>query len=476
MSRSWNPLKTMRCACVAVLLAILLSTAITAQNSPQPATDPYLANDRPPDARFKADILVVVAHPDDETLVTSYLAREALDAGKKVAVVYGTRGDGGNNEVGPEQALAMGQIREMEARQALGSLGISNVWFLSGRDTPSQNVLYALEHWGHGSNLDQLVRIVRLTRPSVILTFLPDFTTGENHADHQAAGVLATEAFDMAGNRTAFPEQISPASNPDGTMNLTEGLRPWQPEKIYYFHNPTYDIFAGRGPQYASADISPTRHVAYKLLAAQAFALHRTQGGDKIERALREHALDSSQDEGLTLATAPVKLILGKSLVGGGTSDDVFAGIEPQGIPFHPLAPAPDEHNSEPALTIGDPWNYYHEFWRAHDLDHLSDVVPLEVTVKVGGELVIPLIVNNPRDQSIDVNVSVAEPEGWKVREIDPVTVAAHTRYFLRVRASAPGTKLSGWQNFKVTAHSSGRDLGTVRLQAELSTGWVAPQ
>ena len=476
MSRSRNRLRITNFICLGVLLTSFLPSAVKAQNPSQSPPDPYLANDRAPDVRFKADILVVVAHPDDETLVASYLAREVLDAGRKVAVVYGTRGDGGNNEVGPEQALAMGQIREMEARQALASLGISNVWFLSGRDTASQNVLYALEHWGHGSNLDQLVRIVRLTRPSVILTFLPDFTTGENHADHQAAGVLATEAFDIAGDRVAFPGQISPASNPDGNMNLTEDLRPWQPEKLYYFHNPTYDIFVGRGPQYSSSDISPSRHEAYKLVAAQAFALHRTQGGDKIERAIRDHALDSSRDEGVTLATAPVKLILGKSLVGGGITDDVFAGIEPGGIPFHRLPPPPEKQNSEPALAIGDPWNYYHEFWRAHGLDHLSDIVPLEVTVKVGGELVVPLIIDNPLDRSIDVSFSVAAPQGWNLRQVDPVTVAGRTRYFLRVRASAPGSKLDGWQNFKVSARSAGRDLGAVSLQAELSTGWVAPQ
>ena len=85
------------------------------------------------------------------------------------------------------------------------------------------------------------MRIVRITQPSVILTWLPDFTTGENHADHQASGVLATEAFDLAGDPTAFPEQVSPAANPDKNMNLTEGLRPWQPQKIYYFYNPTHD-------------------------------------------------------------------------------------------------------------------------------------------------------------------------------------------------------------------------------------------
>lgn len=214
-------------------VALLTCAVLTAQKA-----DPYLANNRKPDSRLKTDILVVVAHPDDETLVDAYLAREIFDQHKRVAVVFGTHGEGSVNEVGPEQSLAMGNIREIEGREAVGYFGITNIWFLTGRDTPSQNVLNSLEHWGHGSCLDQLVRIVRLTRPSVILTFLPDFTTGENHADHQAAGVLATEAFDLAGNPMAFPEQVSPPISPDKNMSLTEGLRPWQAQKIYYFTIP----------------------------------------------------------------------------------------------------------------------------------------------------------------------------------------------------------------------------------------------
>src|SRR6202045_5091786 len=77
-----------------------------------------------PDERYKADILLVVAHPDDEGAATAYLAR-ALDEGKRVAVVFGTRGSSGGNEVGTEQALALGAIREIEARRALGTLGIT---------------------------------------------------------------------------------------------------------------------------------------------------------------------------------------------------------------------------------------------------------------------------------------------------------------------------------------------------------------
>jgi len=165
-----------------------------------------------PDERFKTDILVVVAHPDDEGGVTPYLARAIYDEHKRVAVVFTTRGGSGGNDYTQEHGPALADIREQEARQACARLGITNVWFLDGKDTASQNVLNSLANWGHGANLEALVRIVRLTRPEVIISWLPGIFIGENHGDHQASGVLATEAFDLANDPAAFPAQVAGAS------------------------------------------------------------------------------------------------------------------------------------------------------------------------------------------------------------------------------------------------------------------------
>src|SRR5215472_862684 len=101
---------------------------------------------RQADERYKADILVVVAHTDDEAAATPYLAR-ALDEGKHVDVAYGTRGSSGENQSGAEQAAALGAIREIEARRSLEHNGITNVWFLGGKDTASQDVLQSLANW-----------------------------------------------------------------------------------------------------------------------------------------------------------------------------------------------------------------------------------------------------------------------------------------------------------------------------------------
>src|SRR4029077_14258082 len=103
--------------------------------------------------------------------------------------------------------------REIEARRSIASYGITDAWFLkNGLDSPGGDVLRSLEIWGHGQSLEEVVRLVRLTRPEVILTWMPGYVVGENHEDHQAACVLAPEAFDMAVRTLAFPREAPRAA------------------------------------------------------------------------------------------------------------------------------------------------------------------------------------------------------------------------------------------------------------------------
>ena len=97
------------------------------------------------DERYKVDILVVVAHPDDEGAATPYLAR-ALDEHKRVAVVFGTRGSSGANEAGAEQAAALGAIREIEARNA-------------PRRNPARERRYEHHRQRHKRERDRIVRL-----------------------------------------------------------------------------------------------------------------------------------------------------------------------------------------------------------------------------------------------------------------------------------------------------------------------------
>jgi hypothetical protein len=279
----------------------------------------------------------------------------------------------------------------------------------------------------------------------------------------------------MAGDPTVFPEQVTPANEPRQNLNRLEGLRPWQPQKIYYFSNPTHrDFFAGQGPQYPATDISPKRHISYGQVAAEEFIYHRTQGGGKVEQALVEHG-EQGLEHPIPLMK-PSQFILGKSLVKAGVTDDVFAGIVPGGIPYGRSPGFTPPTYSVPIMELGGVWSFYRQFWPTHGLDHLAKLIPAEVTIQVGGVLNIPLIVENPLDAPIHVKFEVQSPDGWKLINAAPsASIDPHSRYFLRVQAEAPASKLPGWQQFVVSAESDGKSLGKVPLRVELAN-WALPQ
>jgi LmbE family N-acetylglucosaminyl deacetylase len=414
----------------------------------------------PPDVRFKVDVLLVVAHPDDETEIGSYLARLALEDKKRIAVVFGTRGNGGGNAEGQEQAAALGAEREIEARKALAHFGVLDVWFLNGLDTPGQDVLDSLETWNHGDSLGRLIRLVRLTRPSVVVTWLPDWVAGENHGDHQAAGVLATEAFDMAGDPTAFGEQLAAPRNRGDIRNLTEGLRPWQPEKLYFMTDAAHtDFVKDKGPVY-----TPTPKQA--KLAAEECAFHLTQGdsGQEARAALAKGDLHAFEQ--------PVPLIFGKSYVSSNVTDDVFAGVKSEGIPYERSPGYSAQQLSGPQLELGGPWLFYRQFWQAHGLDRISTLLGPEILAKYGVPLVFPVVIVNPKQKPLRASVTVDLPAGWSFRRKLPssIEVPAGQTVSVPLEVLTTGSReQSDWQPLSVKAQTAeGDSIGEIRLRTKL--------
>ena len=425
------------------------------------------------DERYKADILLVVAHPDDEGAATPYLAR-ALDDHKRVAVVFGTRGSSGANEAGAEQAGALGVVREIEARNALTSLGINNVWFLGGKDTASQNVLQSLANWDHGASLEQLVRLVRLTRPEVILTFLPGTFIGEDHGDHQAAGLLATEAFDLAGDPSAFPEQVA---GPTKRLEpLLENLRPWQPKKIYYFPDADReDIFRGKGPEYSVKDISKSSRLAYWRMALDSFRAHQSQAKsflDKLAQMDEKQIEKMATDDGFW--TDALHFVLGKSLVGGSVAGDIFEGIMPGAIPFERPEVSSEPARPDLSIELGGPYSFYGEFRRAHGLANLPHPEPPEIALQAPGTLVIPLWVRNRTAKTQELTLSAVLPAGWSAPSgTGKFTVAAKQVAAARIEVSLPALVESGGkkpepQEISVHADSNGQSIGEIKMKVEL--------
>jgi LmbE family N-acetylglucosaminyl deacetylase len=465
-----------------VLTAFFLGLSLISSTAAQQAP-PLLA----PDARYKADALLIVAHPDDDVVIGGYLARLAIDEHKRVAVIYCTRGDGGGNSVGNEAGVALGQIREIEARRALASFGIENVWFLNGHDTPGQNVLRSLDHWNHGLMLDEIVRLVRITRPEVILTWLPHPVVGENHEDHQAAGVLAVEAFDSAGDPTRFPEQVSPPRDRTGMANLTEGLLPWQPKKIYFFTDAFEDfgpywhdsadlpsfrknIVDGTGPTYEATTISPARHKSYAQLTAEQQVFYQTQEGAIGDKAVKMGNFADFE--------YPVHLIFGKSLVGGSVTGDVFEGVRPDPIPFARVPGFEPEKQSGLSFEVGDPWRFYSLFWKAHNLDKLATLMPApEMSAELGSDLIADLLACNHTPQAAEIAIASTLPPGWKDRTgLTRYSVQPGECYPIQAKIAAPATGKTGWQPLTWTATAGSNPIGTLTVNVLVGKSGGLPQ
>lgn len=431
-----------------------------------------------PDERFKTDLLVVVAHPDDDTLVASYLAKAVFDEHKRVSVVFGTRGDAGGNAVGNEQAGALAAVREMEARHALASMDILNVWFLEGRDTASQDVLQSLERWGHGRALEQTVRLMRLTRPEVVLTWLPRVVAGENHGDHQAAGVIATEAFDLAADPTVFPEQVAAPRNRSSINNLTEGLQPWQPKKLYYFSD-AYDtsFLDSFGPRYSLTDVSPSKGTPYAVLAVREARHYESQLGypglrDALARGDEKAIVAALTGGKEPLLPNPLRLALGKSHVGSRPTADVFDGIPPGRV-----AAIDNRLDSPPppdmAMTLGDPWWFYTQFWARHGIDHLARLGPPMIAIAPGAVLRFPMLLHNDTQQQKEIRVRAAVmPDGWSERSgsgvyiVDPGAIVPADAWLQSpAQENRQGTEIS------YSAGSGGQPIGSATLRVQLRPG-----
>jgi LmbE family N-acetylglucosaminyl deacetylase len=433
-----------------------------------------------PDERFKADILLVVAHPDDEGGATPYLARAIYDERKRVAVVFLTRGGSGGNDYTREHGPALADIREQEARQACASLGITNVWFLDGKDTASQNVLNSLANWGHGANLEALVRIVRLARPEVVITWLPGIFIGENHGDHQAAGVLATEAFDLAGELTAFPAQVAGASK--RLEPYLENLTPWQPKKLYFFSDAEdQKQFAGTGPAYSIREISPSQKKPYWRLALDAAKPHLTQFPEDVAR------LSKMNDDELNKLMSdpkagwwpePMTLIFGKAAMPTKITGDVFEGVTGPFVETtnggQPLGILSAATRSDGQLALGGPWRYYSGFRGSHGLDRLKIAETPELAIKAGTSFYVPLIVWHAGGKSNQMAIEVILPSGWKVTKGQGTFLLPdENRTDLFVEISTPEVSQNDMKNLAaqivgVRASIAGKSIGEVKLRVQL--------
>lgn len=218
--------------------------------------------------RFRelGSVLYVAAHPDDEnTQLITYFSR---GRGYRTAYLSLTRGDGGQNVLGPEFGEELGVIRTQELLAARGVDG-GQQFFTRAIDFGfSKDYREALRIWDRQQVLADVVRVIRTFQPDVIITrFSPQ--PGGTHGHHTASAVLAIEAFQAAGDPKAFPDQL-------------DYLKPWQAKRIL-LNAPNFGRTAEPSPEadvlHLNADgEDPVTGESFSQLAARSRSMHKTQG------------------------------------------------------------------------------------------------------------------------------------------------------------------------------------------------------
>ena len=219
-------------------------------------------------------VLMIAAHPDDEnTALLAYLAR-----GRKLRTAYLslTRGEGGQNLIGPEQGELLGVIRTQELLAARRIDGAEQYFTRAIDFGYSKTTGETLAKWNKEEVLSDMAWVIRGFRPDVIVLRFSG-TDRDGHGHHQASALLGKEAFEAAADPRRFPEQL-------------RWVRPWRARRLLW------SVFSFRQGRFSERGESPDRldvdtgaydpvsGFSYSEIAGMSRSQHRSQGFGAPER------------------------------------------------------------------------------------------------------------------------------------------------------------------------------------------------
>jgi len=220
---------------------------------------------------FLGSVLYLAAHPDDEnTRLISYLSNEVK---ANTAYLSLTRGDGGQNLVGPEIEELLGVIRTQELLAARRIDGGRQFFTRANDFGYSKHPDETLRIWNRDDVLSDVIWVIRKWQPDVIVNRFDHNSAGKTHGHHTASAMLGVEAFDLAANKDVYPEQL-------------KSVAPWQPRRLFF--NTSWWFYGSR-EKFAEADKSKMlgvdggvfytmRGKSNNEVAAESRSQHRSQG------------------------------------------------------------------------------------------------------------------------------------------------------------------------------------------------------
>ena len=242
-------------------------------------------------------LLIVFAHPDDESVFAAGTAAKCVAAGGRVALCTATPGERGKVGAPPVcEPADLGRVRQLELAEACRALGIGTLRVLGYQDR-------ALGVAPHDTIRRQLVEVIRAVRPQVLITFDPN---GSNlHPDHIAIGRFAADAIAAAGDRRWFPDLG--AAHTVTRVLWTLPVRPWE---LLRRGDPSLEP----GVDFV-IDISP-----WSARKAAALRAHRSQ------HLSMERIFFSKPDVDRLLSVEMFRLAAG-AVPAARPADDVFSGV-----------------------------------------------------------------------------------------------------------------------------------------------------
>ncbi|HEU4790472.1 MAG TPA: PIG-L family deacetylase [Flavobacterium sp.] len=251
-------------------LVLVLSIQITYAQKPQKPNSAEIYN-QIQKLNFLGTVLYIAAHPDDEnTRLISYMAN---DIHARTGYLSLTRGDGGQNLIGPQLRELLGVIRTQELLEARKIDGGEQFFSRANDFGYSKNPEETLQIWDKEKVLADLVWTIRKFQPDVIINRFDHRSPGTTHGHHTSSAMLSVEGFDLANNSASFPEQLL-------------YVQPWQPKRVFF--NTSW-WFYGSKEKFDAANKSnlvaiptgvyyPTLGKSNQEIAALSRSSHKSQG------------------------------------------------------------------------------------------------------------------------------------------------------------------------------------------------------
>ena len=259
---------------MAWLAILLLAVQVLDAQAPKKysSTDIYHSIQK---LNFLGSALYVAAHPDDEnTRLISYFSNEVKARTGYLSI---TRGDGGQNLIGPELQELLGVLRTQELLAARRVDGGEQFFTRANDFGYSKHPDETLRIWNKEEVLSDVVWVIRNFKPDVIVNRFDHRTAGTTHGQHTASAMLSVEAFDLAADKNSYP----------GHLGKTEI---WQPKRIFF--NTSWWFYGSR-ENFAKADKSnmleldtgvyyPLRGISNNEIASLASSQHLCQGFGRL--------------------------------------------------------------------------------------------------------------------------------------------------------------------------------------------------